>query len=1013
MPLINSRLFKKILQPTPMPSRHFEILSKWRESIVNKTIFNENETALDSHFIQQILIEILGYQDFGDQRTLWKNKAIASGNVDVALGHFSEEQDQIIAPFELKGAKTKLDNIMAGRHKTPVQQAWEYAIDTPKAQWVLVSNYLEIRLYAVGYGRQVYETWDLSRLIEPLEYARFQLLLNAKQLLSGETTHILRQSEQVEKEITNELYLKYKSLRERLLETLTIDNPHISALDLIYIVQKILDRVLFIAFAEDRGLLPDKVLELACEKNLFNPYPLWENFKGLFRAINEGNETLKIAAYNGGLFQTDLQLENLVVKDHLCNALKELSEYDFDSEVSVTVLGHIFEQSISDIEILQTEARGEQNQQLSKRKRDGIYYTPPYITHYIVEQAVGSWLKDRQQEIGFDNLPNLNQQDFDSIRLLTHGKRKGMVEYNDNIAQHLKAWEGYKNVLSNIKVLDPACGSGAFLNEVFDYLYREGQRINDQLTFFNAGQVHLFRWDTHILSNNIYGVDINYESVEITKLSLWLKTANKQEKLTYLDDNIKCGNSLIDDEEIAGNKAFKWEKEFPQIFQSGGFDIIVGNPPYIPTEAMSSALKNEFKTAYPILERKFDSSVLFIIKGLNLLNKDGYLSYISSITWQTGENYKNFRKFIFDNYGLLKMVNLPFNTFSDAYVDTCIYLISKNKSESYDVFCFDKKEKSPSLKEIVYQNILVSEIQPPEYKLILNIQSHNILNKIKLNSSHIRLGDITKSTQGLSKSLYKLVDTKTEDYNFSFFDSGSINRYKFIVNNLSYTNFNRKESLFFYYDTNEKILIRRIISRQDRLLVTCVNQKIAFTKDISPFILIDDSFSIKYLLCILASKLISYFYINSSSIAVKDDFRQTTLAELRAIPIIQIEMEKQLPFIERADKMLNLTVKLNSLARNFVRLLTSEFKGLKANRNLENWYLLDFADFLQELTKAKIKLSLQQKAEWMDYFNLQKEKVLPLKTEIEKTDQEIDQLVYCLYGLTDEEIKLIEESYLL
>ena len=135
-------------------------------------------------------------------------------------------------------------------------------------------------------------------------------------------------------------------------------------------------------------------------------------------------------------------------------------------------------------------------------------------------------------------------------------------------------------MLSNIKVLDPACGSGAFLNEVFDYLYYEGQIVNNKLTTFNDGQIQLFRWDTHIISNNIYGVDINRESVEITKLSLWLKTANPDEKLTYLDDNIKCGNSLIDDSDVAGDKAFNWKQEFPDIMAAGGFDVVVGNPPY-------------------------------------------------------------------------------------------------------------------------------------------------------------------------------------------------------------------------------------------------------------------------------------------------------------------------------------------------------------------------------------------------------------------------------------------------
>ena len=131
--------------------------------------------------------------------------------------------------------------------------------------------------------------------------------------------------------------------------------------------------------------------------------------------------------------------------------------------------------------------------------------------------------------------------------------------------------------LTSIKVLGPACGSGAFLNQAFDFLYAEGQRVNKEIAKFKGMQFSLFGLDKDILKNNIFGVDLNAESVEITKLSLWLKTAKKTDPLTSLDDNIKCGNSLIDDKEIAGEKAFKWEVEFKEIMKNGGFDVVIGN----------------------------------------------------------------------------------------------------------------------------------------------------------------------------------------------------------------------------------------------------------------------------------------------------------------------------------------------------------------------------------------------------------------------------------------------------
>ncbi|EIJ41549.1 type I restriction-modification system methyltransferase subunit [Beggiatoa alba B18LD] len=1009
MPFINSRLLKKILHATEIPPAHLEILTKWRDSILNRQIYSQNETSLDSHFIQSILINILDYKDFGEDRTLWKNKPIASGNVDIALGHFTDGQDKIIAPFELKGAKTRdLDAIMAGRHKSPVQQAWEYAMDATGAQWVLVSNYVELRLYAVGYGRRVYETWDLSRLTEPLEYARLQLLLNAKQLLSGATADILRQSEQTEKEITNQLYADYTKLREKLLKTLAKDNPSISASELIHLTQKILDRILFIAFAEDKGLLPNRILAKVCEtQNIFNPQPIWHSFIGLFRAIHEGHEKLAIPAYNGGLFQTDCLLDELTVNDELCQDFKALGEYDFASEVSVTVLGHIFEQSITDIEVLQKAVRGEHaTEKVSKRKQDGIFYTPAYITRFIVEQAVGGWLAERKAELGFNELPILTEQDYESIRL-----NSGRVEYNKKIEKHIEVWKRYKTILSQIKVLDPACGSGAFLSEVFDYLYQEGQTINERLTTLHGGQAHLFRWDTHILANNLYGVDINNESVEITKLSLWLKTANKQEKLTYLDNNIKCGNSLIDDVTVAGHHAFSWHIKFAEIMQAGGFDVVVGNPPYIPIESIPETTKQYLKIKFPYLERKFDLSTVFTIKGLSLLNQNGYLSYISSVTWQTGENYNAFRKNLLTQYGLLVLVNLPFDVFPDAYVDTGIYLFSKNISSSYKVFCFNKQEKISHLDLINYQLVETTLLASTNYKIILNIKNYYLLNKIKTNQNYVKLGSITQSTQGLSKSCYDLSPVKTANNNIPFLESGIINRYKLIITQMSYTHLDNNSSLFQYYNNIEKILIRRIISRQNRLLVSYVNQQIIFKKDVNPFILKNTNFYTKYLLCILASKLISYLYLNSSSIAVKDDFRQTTLAELREIPIIQIPLSQQSIFVEYADMMLIKVEQLHQTVSKTILLINTEFRLAKISKSLENWYTLDFTDFLTELTKANVKLSLAQKSDWMDYFNQQKQQALILKQEIEQTDKAIDQLVYALYGLTTEEIQLVEDSF--
>ena len=360
MPLFQPKIIDKALARQKIgsiPAGHLQILEEWKSSIDSGSLQKQTEVAIHAPFTHKIMVDVLGYKPFGgDAWTISREYGVAGGAVDLALGHFSDDKasDSVLAPFELKGAKTtNLDAIMAGRHKTPVQQAWDYARDIKGAQWVLLSNYVEIRLYAVSETSLIYEQFKLAELTGPTAYARFILLLHADNLLSGKTAQLLNQSQQADKEITSHLYRDYKSLRETLISRLITDNPAHTPHRLIAPAQKLLDRLLFAAFAEDKGLIPENSIRQAFEHaDPYNPRPVYENFKGLFRAIDQGNEQLNIPAYNGGLFAVDELLDQLVVADELCHAINALADYDFDSEVSVTVLGHIFEQSIADLEEL-------------------------------------------------------------------------------------------------------------------------------------------------------------------------------------------------------------------------------------------------------------------------------------------------------------------------------------------------------------------------------------------------------------------------------------------------------------------------------------------------------------------------------------------------------------------------------------------------------------------------------------------------------------------------------------
>lgn len=1027
MPLFHQRVLEKHTKHTQFVDyRHVETLNKWAENL-ERGIY-DSETQNDGEFIQRILIDVLGYVGSSDgaQWTVAKNRPVGKGNVDVALGTFTGDSAAILAPLELKGAKTRdLDAIMAGRNKTPVQQAWEYAMDAKGAQWVLVSNYREIRLYAVGYGRKDYEAFDLATLTKPENYARFILLLSAQNLLGGKTLSLLKESEQVEKDITDHLYKDYKALRANLIKTIGKDNPDKDPLDIIRYTQTILDRILFVAFAQSKGLLPERTLkEVYEDQGKYNPQPVWENFKGLFHAINKGNAALNIPGYNGGLFADDPALHGLNISDELCEGFKKIGDYNFDSEISVNILGHIFEQSITDLEELKAEAEGNTgafDKKKSKRKKDGIFYTPPYITRYIVEQAVGGWLADRRKEIGFEKLPVLSDVDFASIKMVVSGHSKNKTSKfvsNKNIAAHIAAWESYKVALSQIKVLDPACGSGAFLNEVFDYLKNEGQMINNELARLTGEQTNLFRWDTHILANNIYGVDLNRESVEITKLSLWLKTANRNEKLTYLENNIKVGNSLIDDHAIADDLAFDWHTEFSEIMDAGGFDVVVGNPPYGVT--FSEQEKEYFKKRF-LYVPDFEIYYYFISQGLaKLRNKNGHLSYIFPNTFLANLFAEKYRAWLCDNYTVHALTNLSeVDVFADASVRTCILSVKKAASLA-DTKTYLADFTQPNLSDLntsfIDRQSLLQNISNWMGVFKSNDEASSILEKIK---KHPSLNEYCDVSQGLIPyDKYRGHDENTiknriwhspikkDDTYRKELKGGDITRYGLQWNGALWISYGawlaapRKPEFF----TSPRILIREIAA--DRLYATYTEDEYYNTPSIINSVAKSQSTDLFHILGIVNSRLISWWYISSSPKAKKGLFPKILVNDVRNIPIANAEISH--PIGQNVKKMLSLTDQLNSISNALHALVLAETAIEKITKKLMLWYALDVQSFLKEISNKSRPLSLTQKSEWMQHFEAEKAKALALKAEIDRLDAEIDQMVYALYGLTPDEIAIVE-----
>ncbi|MFY9641569.1 MAG: hypothetical protein WAK07_11830, partial [Rhodomicrobium sp.] len=288
VPLFNYKVIKKERDRLAFAPTQEQLAkaADYSRKVNDPKFFTQKETAVRGLFIQDVLQTVLGYTPFdpASPYTLAIEQQIRSGAVDVALGRFSgtANSKDIVAPFELKGPHTRdLDQIMPGRGRTPVQQAWDYAMDAPGSKWVLVSNCIEVRLYGFGRGRDAFEKFDLTRLHEPEEHARLWLLLSAERFLGGATDKLLRETDSAYKDITDELYSQYKGLRVQLMDFLTSsgEGPRLSLLQAIEVSQKILDRILFIAFAQRTSLLPDWLLEQASkDRNKFLPQPIWKNF---------------------------------------------------------------------------------------------------------------------------------------------------------------------------------------------------------------------------------------------------------------------------------------------------------------------------------------------------------------------------------------------------------------------------------------------------------------------------------------------------------------------------------------------------------------------------------------------------------------------------------------------------------------------------------------------------------------------------------------------------------------
>ena len=1007
---------------------------------IQENIRASKEEQFQEGFLRELFVKVLGYTlnptpDF-NLITEQKNETDAKKADGAIL-----RDGKVIGVIELKDHKTTdLSHVE--------RQAFGYKSQHKDTRYVVISNFEKLRFYIENAVEHI--EWNLFSLSEE-EFKQLYFCLSWETLSADLPQKAKAESVSSEDQITQQLYKDYSAFKREIFADIVARNtdentPKEQVLLLFKKTQKLLDRLLFIFFAEDCGLLPPNSMvmildqwELLKENDAY--FPLYERLKKYFGYMDTGFQGKKyeIFAYNGGLFKPDEVLDELKIGDDLlARFTRKLSEYDYASEVDVNILGHIFENSLNEIEEVTVQINeGVTAPQVSKRKRDGVFYTPQYITKYIVENTVGRLCAEKKTEFGIDEaeyFADKNRQMATKKRLL------------EKLGQ-------YREWLLGITICDPACGSGAFLNAALQFLMAEHKLIDEMEAKVTGSSIEFQGVENSILENNLYGVDINEESVEIAKLALWLRTAKPHRKLNSLNNNIKCGNSLISDPEIAGEKAFNWQAEFPQVFAKGGFDIVIGNPPYVQLQSMGAMSDAYAKCGYEVYNKSADLYCLFYEKGCKLLKEKGYLGFIASNKWLKANYGEDLRRFIVTKTNPLLLVDFPgVKIFPDATVDPQILVLRK---ESYDgdTLCCLYDSDAVDVSNFVAAhstNFHFTEepwrAMPKEHKHI--IEKLNNATPLKNLPFDIYRGVLT----GLDEAFYideatkkRLIeeDVKSAELIHPVLFGYSIKAWTvepelYLINphngikerNIPPINIDEypaiKRHLEPYYDKLAKRTDKGVTPYNLRncayldsfsapkIIYPEVTKYRPFMYDESGimvnktcFILVEknENKHLKALAAILNSKLAD-FWIWYNCPEVGDDRRHMGKAYFEYFPLINLDDTDELAPL--ADAMLGLNKELQEKRARFLRRLQDNMPEIKINGTLEAFDSLDFAGFVAELKKPKIKLSLVQQDEWEDYFNQYKVACNELSAKITATDKEIDTRVYALYGLTEEEIKIVE-----
>ncbi|MFH1400517.1 MAG: N-6 DNA methylase [Nanoarchaeota archaeon] len=865
--------------------------------------------------------------------------------------------------LEAKSLKEDLDNPRF------IQQAIDYAWHK-SCTWAILTDFEAIKIFNAEWKSsnplqaQVGQTLPCQMYLERFD----QLWMISKEsfktkLLDSEAE---RWGKKVKKSpVDKQLLADLTRFRELLTKNIYKNNEsrNLSVEDLDETVQRLIDRLIFIRTLEDKEL-EAKILEPIIRGR--GTKKIYVHLKEEFKRMDE--------LYNSKLFSNHLLDQDLVIDDDtlekvitgLFRTADDVIHYDF-AAIDADVLGNIYEQYLGHI-LKKTEKRARLTEGKAHRKEQGIYYTPTYIVDFIVKNTIGELAKDKK---------------FD---------------------------------LTNIKVLDPACGSGSFLMKSFDYLVTLDKKRNadiDQTKLDLTGASATYGRKVEILKKNIFGVDLDPRAVEIAQLNLLLKAMEKRARLPLLQENIKVGNSLIDDFQIEGTRAFKWEEQFKEIMDKGGFDVVIGNPPWLMAGYCHSSKQIEYlHKKYDSAKGKFDLYYCFVELAIRLIRNKGFFGMIIPNKFFHTKSAKGLREVIINSGRLYHIIDFgDEKVFGDATNYSSILLLKSGNhkkvlytevdakigirrqikldvdSLSSDAWYFeDNNEKMlfDKMKKVGIPLVQIAErfgtgVQTGADKLYFRTEEEAKNIGARITCNILRGRDVRRySVSRTAKQAifpYEIVNDK-----FKILDEDEVKKCGEVWQVLESNRANLSKRIWFgknatqlsgkfygymyldgYLNFKKPHILTPSLSDKSNFAMGTGDLFVTGTAGVTSIILKRIPEDIKYILGLLNSKLVSSYVLRHSPI-FQGGYHKFSSNYLKQIPIKRINMDDV------------------SETERYVRII----------KTVEN------------IITCKKQLT--------DIGDKQTEKRFRLETEIQKLDTEIDQEVYKLYSLTDEEIQIAEKT---